>query len=159
MLIFVEGNEGTGKTTLINQLIKEVPAVVVKYPKEVKNVYRLLDKLRDSKQIVIFDRGLITDLVYRMWDHKPGQMSLSKIGEILDWPDIVIIFCNHKKGYENAMKRGEDFITDPKVYEIIDDNFFRVKTMIECFTDAKTFSYNYEYQDVNDVIKCLKEIS
>jgi thymidylate kinase len=156
MLIFIEGNEGTGKTTLINELIKKIPAVVVKYPKEVKDTYELIKNLKMSNQIVIFDRSFVSDLVYRMWDHKPGQMSLSEIANICSW-NILIIFCHHKNSYENSVKRGEDFITDENTHQIIEDNFFRVRNMIESFTKVKTFSYNYEYQTPDDVIDFIEE--
>lgn len=155
MLIFIEGNEGTGKTTLIEELVKKMPAVVVKYPKEVKNTYELIKNLNLSKQTVIFDRSFITDLAYRMWDKKPGQMTLSEITTILNW-DIRIIFCHHKNAYENSIKRGEDFITDETTHKLIEDNFFRVKSLINSFTNAKTFDYNYEYQNVEDVIDFIE---
>lgn len=155
MLIFVEGPDGSGKTTLIEEFVKKVPCVTVKYPKEVKKTYELIRHLACSNQTVIFDRSFISDLVYRMWDHKKGQMTLSEIGDVLNW-NVFIIFCKNKKSYENSIARGEDFITDEDTHKIIECNYSKVQTLIESFTDAKTFNYDFNHMYVDDVIEYMK---
>ncbi len=156
MLILIEGNEGTGKTTLINQISKHLPCVTVKYAKEVKDTCKLFTTLIPLKKLILFDRSFVTDMVYRMWDHKPGQMKLSQIGDLLDYAnDIKIIWCCNGNGWKNAQTRGEDFICTENDYKIIDNNFFRVITLIESFTNVPVLHYDYEYNDIEDVINFI----
>ena len=155
MLIIVEGNEGSGKTTLINQLTEKIPFVYVKYPKEVKNTYQMLNFFTKNG-LYILDRSFISDIVYRRLDHEKGQMSLCDIGNICTSCNIKIIFCHNKNAFGNAMKRGETNITVDSVHKLLDDEFSSVEEMLKNFTDVEIFDYDYEYQDVNDVIKFIK---
>lgn len=159
MLIIVEGNEGSGKTTLIKQLAKKIPFVYVKYPKEIKNVYQMLDNFAADNNMFVCDRSFISDIVYRRLDHKRGQMSLFQIGKLCGdkTSRIKIIFCSNKNAFKNALERGEDNITVEAVHKILEAEFYSVKNMIKCFTDIETFDYDYEQQNVDDVIKFIAE--
>lgn len=157
MLIIVEGNEGTGKTTLINQLAEEIPFVTIKYPKEVKNTFQMLNNFIKDNILYVLDRSFISDLVYRRLDHKRGQMTLYEIGQLCSSPSgIKIIFCHNKDAFKNAMKRGETNITVDSIHKILDDGFYIIEEMLKNFTDIEIFDYDYEYQDVNDVISFLQ---
>lgn len=158
MLLIVEGNEGTGKTTLINQLMDKIPFVYVKYPKEVKDTYLMLNNFARSNQLFVLDRSFISDLVYRRLDHKKGQMTLFQIGRLCDENEhrIKIIFCSNKNAFENAMKRGENNITVDSVHKLLDNEFYSIKNIINCFTEIETLDYDYEYDSVDDVLDFLK---
>ena len=156
MIIMVEGNEGTGKTTLINEISKSFPSIIVKYPKEVKNVFPFLQQLAQLSHNIILDRSMITDLAYRMWDHKPGQMTLEEIGKVLEWKNLKIIYCENDRAFENSIERGEDFITTKELHAQIDSNFRKVFALIEAFSNAKVLHYDYDYNDVDEVIDFLK---
>lgn len=159
MLLLIEGNEGTGKTTLINDLMRYAPLPVIKYPKETKNTYGFFKKLLYEKVDAVFDRSFITDLVYRMWDGKSGQMSLYEMTTILEsYPDdIRIVFCENKNAWDNAKRRGEDFIKNEETHKLIDENFQRVKTMLQVFTRAKIMTYNYDYNSVSSVVEFMQK--
>ena len=157
MLLLIEGNEGVGKTTLINQLAERIHFVTVKYPKEVKKTFQMLYNFIKDEILYVLDRGFISDLVYRSLDHKRGQTTLYQIGQLCSSPSgIKIIFCNNKNAFENAMKRGETNITVEPLHKIIDNRFFFVEEMIKNFTDIETFDYNYEYQSIDDVIEFIR---
>lgn len=158
MIILVEGNEGTGKTTLINRIMQEIPAVYVKYPKEVRNTYELYSALAGLKKTVILDRGFISDLAYRMWDTNEGQMTLKEIGDITNWRNsLKIIWCWNENGFEDAKRRGEDYIVDYEAYELIDTNLRKIKRLLNSFTDLDMLDYNYRYTDIDDVINFIKK--
>ena len=157
MLVIVEGNEGTGKTTLINQLAETIPFVYVKYPKEVKNTYQMLNNFTKDKILYVLDRSFISDIVYRRLDHKRGQMTLFQIGTLCGSPSgIKIIFCHNKDAFKNAMKRGETNITVDSVHKLLENEFYSVKEMLKNFTDIEIFDYDYEYQSVDDVVEFIR---
>ena len=158
MLIIVEGNEGTGKTTLINELSKKLVCVRVKYDKNVKGIYQTLDNFAKHPELFICDRSFISDIVYRRLDHKKGQMSLFQIGKLCGDNEsrIKIIFCSNKNAFKNAIERGEDNIKVESVHKVLENEFYSVKNMIRCFTNIETFDYDYEYQSVDDVIEFIK---
>ena len=158
MLIIIEGNEGTGKTTLINQLAEKTPFIMVKYPKEIKNTYQMLDNFAKSDDLYILDRSFISDIVYRRLDHKKGQMNLFQVGRLCGDNErrIKIVFCRHHNAFNNAIARGENNIRVESVHKILDDEFFSIEELIKNFTDIEVFDYNYEYQNVDDVINFIK---
>lgn len=158
MIVLIEGNEGTGKTTLINELSKQIPFAIVKYPKEFKDTFNLLETFAVSDRLFVLDRSFVSDIVYRRLDHQKGQMNLEQIGRLCeDRKDrMKIVFCNHDKAFENAMRRGEDNIKVESVHKLLDNEFYSVKNLLRCFTDIETFDYNYDYTSVEDVLKFIR---
>lgn len=157
MIVFVEGNEGTGKTTLINQLLEKTTIATVKSSKDFTGLFRLYIEFANSPQVYVMDRGFITDLVYRIWDKKQGHMSLYQIGNLCaNSANVRVIMCHNFNGFENALKRGENVVTCQKDYDRIDQIFDDILSMIENFTDLDIYHYNYQYQSVDDVIKFIE---
>lgn len=158
MLLVIEGNEGSGKTTLIDDLSKKLPFVRVKYPKEIKKTYSMLDFFCKEDTLYVLDRSFISDMVYRKLDHKKGQITLYQIGKLCgdNVSRLKIIFCHNDKAFENAMARGENVITTHSVHKLIDNEFASIKNIIRCFTDLSIMDYNYEYNSVDDVISFIK---
>lgn len=158
MLLIIEGNEGTGKTTLIEQLSKSLVFATVKYPKEFKNTYDMLDNFAKSKNLFVCDRSFISDMVYRRLDHKTGQMTLYQIGKLCcdNSCNIKIVFCFNENAFKNAIARGEDNITVESVHKTLDNEFYSVRNLINCFTCIETFDYDYEYNSVDDVVGYVK---
>lgn len=158
MIILVEGNEGTGKTTLINEIIKKKPFVYVKYTKEIPNTDELYNTLLRCDDNIIFDRSFITDMVYRCWDGKKPQTTLDMIGFLLSHKDrFKIIFCHNDNSFKNAKLRGEDFITTQEIHDIIETHFKVIQRLIELYTEVPCYSYDYDYNSVEDVIEFLRK--
>lgn len=158
MIVFVEGNEGTGKTTLIDELFKTLPVMSAKCSMNFGNPFDLYYTLSNNKNIYLFDRGFITDIVYRRLDGNKGKMTLSEIGELCKTQEdnIKIIFCWNYNSFKRSMERGEDNITNEENHNLITKEFESVKNIIKCFTNIKYFDYDYEYDSVEDVINFIK---
>ena len=154
MIILVEGNEGTGKTTLINEISKRLHCVTVKYPKEVKGTFMMLYYFARSNTTFLLDRGFVSDIVYRMWDKKEGQMSLYQVGKLLgeNENNIAIIFCHNRHSFINAKNRGEDYIVNENDHNQIERNFEAVEAILKQFTNVEIYDYDYEYQNINDIM-------
>lgn len=156
MLIIIEGNEGTGKTTLINNLEEHLPFVRLKYSKDVKNIELLLQFAANSEELFVADRSFVTDMVYRIFDGKKGKMSLQSIGTIC-YSNVKIVMCDNDTGYEDAMKRGEKNITDKKDYDYITNTFYKIIRLLRSFTNIEIFQYDFHYTSVEEVVNFIKE--
>lgn len=158
MLLIIEGNEGAGKTTLIDNLSEKLPFVRVKYPKEIKKTYSMLDFFCKEDTLYVLDRSFITDMVYRKLDHKKGQITLYQIGKLCgdNSSRMKVIFCHNDKAFKNAIARGENNVTVSSVHKLLDNEFASIENLIKCFTDLSVMDYNYEYQSVDDVINFIK---
>lgn len=159
MLIFVEGPDGSGKTTLCKELIDNKAAdILVKVPRGTKNQNDFYDRIRHCKNKILFDRCFISDLVYRLWDNgKPDGMSLDDMFFVLSKSDSRIIFCKTDSAFDDAQKRGETFITNRKNHDIISSNYDVIQNMLRKFTDIPVMVYDRKYSDVSDVIKFIEK--
>lgn len=155
MLVLIEGNEGAGKTTLIKNLAQHLDFITVKYSKNMKDLNRLFDMCTRDKNIYVFDRGFISDLVYRIYDGEPGHHTLSEIGELCHYTKV--IFCQNENAYEKAIARGEDNITNSVDHLFIESLFEDVIQMLKSFTRASVMYYDYDTDSINDVVKFIKK--
>lgn len=156
MLIVVEGNEGTGKTTLIDRLSEQLPFIRIKYSKDCENIFPDLEYFAFNRSLFVLDRGFVTDMVYRIRDGKQGQTSLAEIAELCKRGWVKIIFCNNDNGYEDALRRGENNITTRTDYDYVTGTFDRIKALLKCFTNVETFDYNYKCTSIDDVLKFIE---
>lgn len=162
MLIFVEGPDGSGKTTLCERLIKEklVDAtvhVVHMAPKQSDWYYGLKDYAKLLKYNVLFDRCFLSDVAYRLWDNEVTEgMTLDNMLGILR-EGCKIIYCNNKNAYEDATIRGESFVKDRESHDIISDNYDILMKLLETFTNVPILRYNRYNTDFSDVIKFIEK--
>ena len=159
MLIFVEGPDGSGKTTLCKELIKCGAAdILVTVPRGVKNQSEFYELIRHCKHRVVFDRCFISDVVYRLWDNcKPDDMTLEDMLYVLNHGNSCIIFCDTNTAFDDAQSRGENFITDRKNHDIISNNYRTLQMMFRKFTKVPVMVYDRNFSDVSDVIKFIEK--
>ena len=154
MLIILEGVDGSGKTTLCNQLKQK--GFIVKPPVDRldKFPYRKWLKLSKKQDITIVDRSFITELVYRTIDGKPvGKMTLKEMCNVLRFCKIVL--CETDSSFEDSMIRGEDNITSEKTSKLIQIIYQIITAMLSKFTPVKAFTYDWKHQTVDDVINFI----
>lgn len=159
MLIFVEGPDGSGKTTLCKELIKAKAAdILVTVPRGVKNQKQFYDSLLFSEHKIVFDRCFISDIVYRIWDNcKTDDMMLDDMLSVLHYGNSHIIFCDTDTAFDDAQSRGESFITNRKNHDIISNNYKTLQMMLRKFTKVPIMVYDRKFSDVSDVIKFIEK--
>ena len=156
MLILLEGVDGSGKTTLCNQLKEK--GFVVEPPVDRLEQFPYIKwfQLSQRREITIVDRSFITELVYRTVDGKEtGKMILKEMCEISQFCKIVL--CETDSSFEDSMLRGEDNITNKKTSKQIQQTYQIITAMLSKFTPVKTFIYDWKHQTLNDVINFIIE--
>ena len=157
MLILVEGGDGSGKTTLCNQL-KDLGYKVVYIPRNegtFDNWWRLArGSMRDGTTIIC-DRSFITDLVYRMLDDDMPNINLQNMLYILRYSKI--IYCETKTSFEDGMARGEDNIIDKNVAERIKQIYRLFLKMFEKFADVKVLKFDWQNMPFEHVTNFINQ--
>lgn len=159
MLIFIEGPDGSGKTTLCKELFESNGAdILVQVSRGTKNQMDFYSWIGPCKHRIVFDRCFISDLAYRLWDNgKPDDMSLDDMLDVLNHSDSRVIFCKTDTAFDDAQKRGESFITNRKNHDIICSNYDVIQKLLRKFTDIPVMVYDRKFSDVSDVIKFIEK--
>lgn len=154
MIVLIEGVDGSGKTTLCNQLRFEgyVPLNIEQDDEQyIKYIIRA-----NEGQIYICDRSFLSDLIYRLEDGKKRQgMDLSSMLEILN-RNTKVIFCHSPTAYLDSMKRGEDNITSKPRNDAINHLYNIVYRMLKIFTNVPIMDYNWKSDELSSVIKFIE---
>lgn len=159
MLVLIEGVDGTGKTTLLKELLDRGFCCKRTFRYGNKDSAQFYDEAFTSKhKIVILDRSFISDMMYRMVDDLCAEdLTMSEAAKVLDG-NVKIIHCVNDNHYEDAMERGEDNITDQSLSNKIAFIYEIFMTYFNKYTNAKVFKYDYHCNTVDDVVKFIKEV-
>lgn len=159
MLIFIEGPDGSGKTTLCNELINCGAAnILISVSRGTKNQSDFYYDIGRSNHKIVFDRCFISDLAYRLWDNgKVGDLSLDEMLYILTNKDCRLIFCHSDTAFDDAMTRGESFITTKKNHDLITNNYDVIQKLFGKFTKVPVMIYDRKFNDVSDVIEFIEK--
>lgn len=139
MIIYLEGADGSGKTTLAKKLanqlrgtgyevVEDAEKLMSTHPTRPNRVDKetLLDVwskcLKDNKYY-IFDRGPLSDIIYRVFDNYEPVISLGEFSQILQSNlrsnKLKLIYCDSEEAYQAMLNRGEDsFIAVSKHAEL-----------------------------------------
>jgi thymidylate kinase len=133
MIIIIEGPDGSGKTTLANQLSKQTGYKIIHrvQPKteEEKAIMmgEYLQTIRSGKNM-IFDRCWYSEMVYGpvMRDASViGYPQMYDLERQLSKAGAMIIYCTDSKAalWSRCQDRGEDYIVDRTTFDKICDGF------------------------------------
>lgn len=154
MIIFVEGADGSGKSTLVKTLSEQYPIVNITRKAEHINADLFVELMRMHTDVVC-ERGPISDYVYRLLDGDPSVYSLSRLLGILK--NSVVIYCRTDTQYKDSINRGEDLITDKKEAEKL-KNTYDVMMSIFAREGVKLRTYNWKKDKPEDITKFIKEV-
>lgn len=152
MLILVEGRDGSGKSTLCDELYNNGLSVI-KVPRGHNYEFKELLQYAQVHPLVC-DRSFITEIVYRIFDGISCDVCLEFISSMLNGKTapVRIIYCKTKKDYENSMLRGETNIVKPEDSERIGNIYDIIMRFIDSTTYVKIMPYDWTVQNVNDVL-------
>lgn len=154
MIVFVEGVDGSGKTTLVKQLQERGYRTEYCYREDTH--FSILNEMKKSDKVYILDRGPITDIVYRLTDDLPrDEMTLLEIATLLEGSKI--IYCSQPLAYEYATARGEDNIKSKIAHDKLTVCYEYVMSIIARFCNTKIILYNWHMHDITNIIKFIEE--
>ena len=153
MIIIIEGADGSGKTTLAEQLSKQTkyPIIHKSNPKtemeKLSQMGEYLQMVRSSKNF-IFDRCWYSEMAYGPVFRDKSYISYPQMYELeaqLAKAGALIIYCTGPKAalWMRCQKRGEKFVTSRTDFETVWNNFegiFKVPHLVPVV--------RYEYKDV-----------
>jgi len=129
MIIIIEGIDGSGKTTLANQLSKQTgyPIVCRKQPKDADEKVRMMGEYLQfikSNKNVILDRCWYSEMVYGPVMRDASVISYPQmydLEQLLAKNGALLIYCTGPEAalWQRCQKRGEDYITSRDDYKAI----------------------------------------
>lgn len=160
MIILVEGPDGTGKSTLIKDLVENHN--FIKQTGVPRDWFEQYMNWRDfyehcfMKDVVV-DRCFISELVYRIVkkDYKPN-ITLSQVTLLLEQANVKIIYCNTDNAYEFAKSRGESYVTSQNEFDEICVRYEHLFELLETFTGSKIYRYDWQRETAADLVTRLK---
>lgn len=159
MIVFVEGVDGSGKTTLCRELAQKGYTVRKcidrEEPLQFGSWYNVVKNNR-AEQIIIFDRSLLSEVVYRLFDNKEPCLELYDMLQLFCLTEVKLILCENGQSFENSIKRGELNITVKELSEQIQNTYRIFYNVIKKFTNWECFVYDWEVQNVSDVINFIE---
>lgn len=165
MIYLVEGPDGAGKTKLINELLsidnklKECDIVPLNWPYQYTCYDYLFCKLlNDYDKDIIIDRSFISEMVYRIVQKdRKANITLCQIVDLLkDFP-IKIIYCKSDTAFEDAISRGETYITTSEQHKYLTFVYDVIIDLIRQFTNVQVIDYNWKTDNIKKLIKKMKE--
>lgn len=158
MLVIVEGADGSGKTTLVKQLVQN-GCVQFSIPgcERSHTLYCAMSIMsRNLDTVFVTDRSFITDMVYRIVDGKNRtDLSLEDALHILK--NSLIVFCDNSSAFEDAVKRGEDNIVDKKKHAKIRETYRTIIKLFNKFHDVPYFEYDWHNENVYQVLSIINK--
>ena len=157
MVILLEGVDGSGKSTLYNILRQNFGYNFIKcLPRDDNNQYLWWKKKVESPYVYFMDRGFVSEWVYRpVKDDEEPNISLEEIGNLCS-RELLVIWCKNKNAYKNILERGDDYINNKKEYDMIVNRYIQVITTINWFTNSHIYEYDYEKDELEDLLKYIE---
>ena len=159
MLVIVEGIDGSGKSTLCENL-KQKGYKILRKERNDKQ-YGVTDMIRFqiSPFKYVMDRALLTQWAYRLLDGKDldkGDFDLIVTLRVLR--ESPVIYCNCPTAFKYSMERGETNICTLEQREKLSQIYNFIIGTLRLYDITNIYEYNFEKQTVDDVLNFIKEV-
>lgn len=175
MIIYLEGPDGSGKTTLIDSIGDVLEGanvyydvhgkkLVSTYPQDPnrlteRQLFAALRKMAKSNYVYIVDRCVISDIVYRVFDNYKPVTILHKVIEFLKKYNsrIFLVYCRTEKAEKYMLERGDNNPIAVTKHKEISRVFDLV--MSEIAANIKYNYYKYDFTKKRSLNELLGMIS
>lgn len=167
MIVWVEGADGSGKTTLVKKLVEDYGFAGMKIPAHVDEPtkesaqdeylrwidwWSFMQKYSRTRPIIV-ERGHISEMVYRMNDAKPTYLNGAMIQKHMSGTKIIC--CSTSTAFDDAIRRGEDKITSKVQHSQICSDYRAIIGMLCRFYNCDCCSYDWHDDNIAQVIKFI----
>lgn len=160
MIYLVEGADGSGKSVLINKLLsantklKQCDIVPLNWPYQYEFYDMFFDKIvNEYEKDIIIDRSFISEMVYRIVKKdRAANITLREICLLLRKYPIKIIYCKSDTAFEDAMSRGETYITTKTEHLHLSHVYDVIIDLIQQFTDTEVINYNWKTDNLKNLM-------
>lgn len=156
MIVFVEGADGSGKSTLVSQLKYHYPTLTI--TRESQSKYKSIwsgFNYASSGKVFVADRCFISDYVYRLHDLAKGDYNMMEMLRLLK--GNAVIYCKTDTQFEDSLLRGEDNITNKDDAEDI-RNLYDVMMRILLKEGIPVMCYDWKTQSLSSALSFIKEL-
>lgn len=157
MLVILEGADGSGKTTLAEQL-RNKGYTVFKFARGDNPSYKTMLKFALDKDVYVLDRMFVTSWVYRILDGQPLDKTDFRWDDMFTLLNISkFIYCKTEKQFERSMERGEDNITSVEKAVKLRSIYDFVFATIKLYNISTAITYDWTNDKLNKVLKFIGE--
>lgn len=177
MIIYIEGVDGSGKTTLadkIAKMCKKEKFVYERYaernistkPDAVNRITfeELVEKfefMANDKVLHILDRGPISDCIYRMFDDYEPVGKLQDYISLFDRckNKLMIVYARTKKAEEMMRKRGDDNPVAISHHKELSKAYDLVMGIVNTYLNNKIIPYDFSKRNATSyIVECTKSL-
>jgi thymidylate kinase len=174
MIIYLEGPDGSGKSTLVDSIVdvlegsniqymNNAKILVSTYPKDPdrlneKQLFVNLKKMANSNTVYILDRCFISDCVYRVFDNYKPVTTLHKCIEFLQKYNnrVYTIYCRTANAEEYMLKRGDDNPIAIQKHKEITRVYDLVMSLISSAIKYNYFKYDFtKKRSINELLGAI----
>lgn len=159
MITYIEGVDGTGKSTLVQKLVDKYGAIKIELPGRSYDEWgQWCDtncSFRKWPKAFIADRSLISELVYRMEDKKSTFLTKELLQKFLIGTQF--IYCKSESSMTDALTRGDDNIKNYEQHMNRTNIYEGVFHILKNVYKIPVITYNWRNKRMNEVIKFIEQ--
>ena len=175
MIVYIEGVDGTGKTTFAKALYEKLKkekifkkvepdgeALIPTKPKDPKRLkpqelhIKFVEMAEDLNTLYICDRGPLSDIIYRTFDNYTPVVDLITLSTMIamSGPKVFLVHCDTADSFTNMMTRGETNPTSINFHKALKKLY---RQIIPTFRVLPAVEYDMAKHDLDGVITILLE--
>lgn len=159
MITYIEGVDGSGKSTLVKKLKDKYGAVQVELPGRNYEEWRQWCNknctFRKEKEAFIADRSLISEIVYRMEDFEKTFLTKELIQKFLVGAQF--IYCKSESSMTDALGRGDNNIKSYEQHMTRSNLYDGIFYMLKNVYNVQVITYDWHSKKLDKVLKFIKQ--